>query len=282
MQECQNGFVLSLFDLVGVVIGDAVGDDVVSDVERGGDGGSASHIGDDWLASEEAGNGEAGGAEAQICFSSLFVEFSAVDAEGGSASRAVGKSVGFANEAGEVRVVGVVFVEDDDFWVHSEKSGFVRGEVSGGGSVERGGNEVGQSGGVDGETVEDVVFERVGRSGDDDVGRAGFPSFAEEFVESGNFNRVVRCEGSDVLPGGAKNFVNKVRDDCFAGGASDADELHIANRVAIIARQELRTSTLEFRFNGRFLFRFGFLGRHSIFHHGVIIAQKSSLGESFL
>ena len=60
--------------MVGVVIGDAVSNDVVSDVERGGDGGGASHIGDNRLAGEEAGDGEAGGAKRKASFSSLFVK----------------------------------------------------------------------------------------------------------------------------------------------------------------------------------------------------------------
>ena len=169
MQECQKGRVL--LNVVGVVVGDAVGDDVVGDVERGGDGGSARHVRDDWFSGEEAGDREARRAKRKVGFGAFFIELGAVDTEGGCASCAVGEGVGLANETREVWVVYVVFVEDDDFWVHGKERGFVGGEAGCGGSVERGGDKVRQSGSVHGETVEDVVLERIGGSGDDDVRR---------------------------------------------------------------------------------------------------------------
>lgn len=127
---------------------------------------------------------------------------------------------------------------------------------------------------MDGKAVENIVFERFGGGGDDDVGRASFPGFAQEVVESGEFNRAVRGEDGDMLAGGAKNFVDEVSDGGFAGSASDTNELHVADRVAIVVRQEFGAGALEFGLNGRFLFRFGFRGSHSVFHHGVIVSQK--------
>ena len=268
--------------MVGVVIGDAVSNDVVSDVERGGDGGGASHIGDNRLAGEEAGDGEARGTKRKAGLSSLFVKFGAVDAESGRASGAVGQGVGVADKAREVGEVGVVFVEDDDVWVHLEKGGFGSGVFLWRHSVERGREKIGHGCDVNGEAVEDVVFKRLGRGGNDDVGRAGFPGFGEEFVEDGGLDRGVGSEDSDVLAGGAKNLVNEVCNNAFAGGAGNANELHIADGVAIITRQKLSMGALEFRLKGRFLFRFGFIrGGLRVIHHEVIITQKTLQGRVF-
>ena len=116
-----------LFNVVGVVIGDAVGDNVVGDVERSCDSSGASHVGDDWLAREEARYGEARGAEGEVGFGALFVEFGAVDTKSDRASSAISNSFGVADEAGEGRIISVVFIQNNDFWVHLEQRGFTGG-----------------------------------------------------------------------------------------------------------------------------------------------------------
>lgn len=62
--------------------------------------------------------------------------------------------------------------------MHVEKSFFVVKIFFGGHVGERGGDEVGHGGDVDGETVEDVVLQRFFWGGDDDIVGAGFPSVA--------------------------------------------------------------------------------------------------------
>lgn len=87
---------------------------------------------------------------------------------------------------------------------------------------------------MDGEAIEDIVFKRIGGGGYDAIIRAGLPSFGEEFMKDGGFNRGVGSEDGDVLTGGAKDFVNEVGDDGLSGGPSNADEFHVANRATII------------------------------------------------
>lgn len=125
----KRGVDVGLFDLVRVVIGDAVGNDVACNMERGGDGGGTSHVRDDGFAGEEAGDRETGGAEREVDLGAFFVEFGAVDAEGGGAGGAIGESVSLANEAREVGVISIVFIENDNFWIHGEKGGLVGGKI---------------------------------------------------------------------------------------------------------------------------------------------------------
>ena len=78
-----------LGEVVGVVVGDAFRDDIGRDVERGGDGGGASHVRDDRLAGEERSGGKAGGTEGEVGFGAFFVELGTVDAKGGGTGGAV-------------------------------------------------------------------------------------------------------------------------------------------------------------------------------------------------
>ena len=72
-----------------MVVGDTLGDDFWGDMESGGDSGCTSHIGDNWLASEEASDGKARRAEGEVCLDAFFVELGAVDTESGGAGSAV-------------------------------------------------------------------------------------------------------------------------------------------------------------------------------------------------
>lgn len=258
-----------------IVIGDAFGDNVGGDVERGSDGGGASHVGDDGLAGEEAGGGEARGAEGEICLGAFFVELGGVDAEGGGASAAVGEGVFGAREAGEGGEISIVFIEHDDPWRHLEEGGLGGGELLWRGGGEAGGEKICECGDLDGEPVEDVVFERLRGSGDDAEIRAGFPGVGEELVQNGKLERGVGGEDGDVLAGGAENLMHKMGDGGLARGAGDADELHIADGIAIIAREELCAGALGLGFEGGlffFCFLFWFRGLGRLRFHEVIIA----------
>ena len=49
-----------------------------------------------------------------------------------------------------------------------------------------------------------------------------------------------------MLTCGAKNLMNEMSDDAFARGACDADELHVADGVTVIAREEFGVCALAF------------------------------------
>lgn len=86
------------------------------------------------------------------------------------------------------------------------------------------GEKIGDSRGVDRETVEDFFVERFGGGSDDGIGDLSFPGVVEEFVENGSFDTGIGGENGSRLAGGTKNLVNEVGDCDFAGGASDADK----------------------------------------------------------
>ncbi len=105
---------------------------------------------------------------------------------------------------------------------------------------------------MDWETIKNVVFQRFGRGRDDDKVGTGFPGGGKEFVESGEFDWVVGSEDGDMLAGGMEDFVNKMSDRGFSGGAGDADEFHVANRVAVISRKKFGASPLGLDFQAGF------------------------------
>ncbi len=175
----------------GLVIGDAFGDGGGGDIERGSDSSGAGHVGDSWLAGEEAGDGEGLGAETEIGFGAATVELGELDAHVGIGGGAVSEGLGLAAETGEVGIVGVVAIEHDDVGVHAEELG-LGGEVGFGFVViEIIRQEIGEGGGVDREAVEDLGVERLGGGGDDGVGDFGFPGVVEEFVEDGSLDSMV-------------------------------------------------------------------------------------------
>ena len=262
--------------MVWIVVGDAVSDDIIGNVKRSSNGSSASHVGNNRLASEEASDREARGAEAKAGFGAFFVKFGAVDTECGRAGGAVSQSISVADKARELREVSIVLVKDNDIWIHFEKGGLRGGVFFGRHGIKRSWQEVGHGGDINRETIEDVVFKRLRWSGDDDIGRASFPGFGEKLVQDGGLNGRIGSKHGDMLTGSAKNFVDEVGDDAFARGASNANEFHITDRVAIITRQELGVRALKLRLEGRFLFRFGFIrGGLRIIHHEAIITQKT-------
>ncbi len=112
----------------GIVVGDAFGDGGWRDIERSCDSGSAGHIGNRRFASEEAGDGEVLVAETEVGFGALAVKFGTFDTQVGIGGGTIGNSFALAAEVGEVEVVGVIAVEDDDVGVHVEENGF-SGEV---------------------------------------------------------------------------------------------------------------------------------------------------------
>ena len=77
-------------------------------------------------------------------------------------------------------------------------------------------------------------------------------------MESAGFDGGVGGEDSDVLAGGAEDFVDKVGNGGFAGGAGDGDEFHVADGVAVVGGEKFGTEALGFFFEGGFL---GGLGR---------------------
>lgn len=105
---------------------------------------------------------------------------------------------------------------------------------------------------MDRKTVEDVVFERISGSGDDDVRSTSFPSFGDELVESAGFDFCVRSENGDVLAGGTEDFVDEMGDGALSGRAGDTDELHVTNRVTVVTREEFRAGALGTLFESRF------------------------------
>lgn len=144
---------------VGDVVGDAFGDDAGRNVERSGDGGSAGHVRDDWLAGEEAGDGEDASAKSKVGFSSLAVEFGVVDTDVRVRGGAIGEGFVFAAEAGEVRIMRIVTVEDDNFGIHAEEIGF---GVEIGSFInigETGRDEIGERSGINRKTIEGFGFE---------------------------------------------------------------------------------------------------------------------------
>ena len=245
--------------MVGGVVGDAIGDGGGGDIESRGDGGGAGHVGNVGFAGEEAGDGEVGVGEAKVGFSSLAVELGVFDAKVGIGRDAVGEGGFGAVEGGEVGIVGIVAVQNDDFGILAEEDGFGAEIGSEVGVGEAGGDEVGESGDGDGEIVEHIVFERGGGGGDDSVGGFGLPSIAEEFLEEAGLDGVVGGENSGGLAGGEEDFVDIVGDGRFAGGAGDADEAEVTGRVAVVGREEFglgaaETETLGVRFGVSFCF----------------------------
>ena len=99
---------------------------------------------------------------------------------------------------------------------------------------------------MDGEIVKNVVFQRFGWGGDDDVVGAGFPSVGEEFVEHAGIEFVVGGENGNMFARSAEDFVEEVGGDGLAGRASYTDEFHITDGVAIVAAEEFGTGFLEF------------------------------------
>ncbi len=87
--ESFLGLFLVFVDVFGVVVGDAFDDGFGRDVERGGDGGGTGHVRNDGFSGQEGSGRETRGAKGEIDFGSLFVEFCAVDAEGGGAGGAI-------------------------------------------------------------------------------------------------------------------------------------------------------------------------------------------------
>ncbi len=61
---------------------------------------------------------------AEIGFGSLAVEFGRINAKIGVGRCSIGDSLVFAAKIGEIRIVGVIAIENDDVWVHAEKVGF--------------------------------------------------------------------------------------------------------------------------------------------------------------
>ncbi len=122
---------------------------------------------------------------------------------------------------------------------------------------------------MDRKAIEDVVFKGFGGGGDDAIIRAGFPGFGEEFVKGGDFYGRVGGENSDVLAGGAEDFVDKVGSGGFAGGASEADEFHVAEGVTIIRGKKLGVKTSGFCLKGR-LFRRFVLGGACFVHMRIV------------
>ena len=100
---------LDLF-LLSVVVRDAFGDGVRSDIEGGGDGGSASHVAYDGFTGEKARHGENLAAEAEASFAALAIELGIIDTEIGIGRGAIGQGLGLALEFGEIGVVSVVAV----------------------------------------------------------------------------------------------------------------------------------------------------------------------------
>lgn len=96
--------------ILGFVIGDAFGDGSGINIECGGDGGGASHMGNSRLTGEEAGDSESFVAKTEAGFGTFAVKLGEVDANVGIGRGAVGESFVFAAEIGEVRIVRIVTV----------------------------------------------------------------------------------------------------------------------------------------------------------------------------
>lgn len=105
-----EGFGVGLVGGFGLVIGDAFGDDGGGDIEGGSDGGGASHVRNNWLAGEEAGDGEILITEAKAGFGAFAIEFGEVDAHVGVRRSTVGESLDLAAVAGEFGVAGIVAI----------------------------------------------------------------------------------------------------------------------------------------------------------------------------
>lgn len=96
-------------------------------------------------------------ADTEVSFSSLTVELRGIDAKVGVGRRAVSNSFVFATKAGEIWVMGIVAIQDDDVRVHAEEIRFrikIRFEVAVG-KIRW--EKIGQSSGVNWETVEGFV-----------------------------------------------------------------------------------------------------------------------------
>ncbi len=71
-------------------------------------------MGDSGLAGDEAGNSKVFIAETETGFGAFAVEFGEIDADVGVRRGAVGEGLGLAAEGGEVGVVRVVAVQNND------------------------------------------------------------------------------------------------------------------------------------------------------------------------
>ena len=130
-----------LFFFRGVVC-EAVDYGVGADMEGGRDSGGAGDIRDNWFAGQEASARKTRGAEGEIYFGSLFVEFCGVDSDSRGAGRAVGQGLVGAGELREVEIMRVVFVQNDDVRRHLKESGLGRNKIVNGGGVERGRDKI--------------------------------------------------------------------------------------------------------------------------------------------
>ena len=231
--------------MVGGVVGNAFGDGGGGDVESGSDGGGAGHVGDVGFAGEEAGDGEVGVGEAKVGFSSLAVELGVLNAKVRIGRDAVGEGGFGAVEGGEVGIVGVIAVQNDDGGVLAEEDGLGAEEGGEIGVSETGGDKIGEGGDGDGEVVENVVLKGGSGGGDDGIGGLGLPGFAEELVEKGGFDGVVGSENGGGLAGGQEDFVDVVGDGGFAGGAGDTDETQVTSGVAIVGGKKFGFGAAE-------------------------------------
>ena len=55
-----------------------------------------------------------------------------------------------------------------------------------------------------------------------------------------------------MLASRAEDFVDKMGNGGFTGGAGDTDELHVADRVTVVAREKLSLGALALGFERRF------------------------------
>lgn len=209
---------------IGLVVGDTFGDGGGSDIESSGDSGGAGHVRDGGLAGEESGDGEIFVAKAEIGFGAFAIELRELDAHVGIGGGAIGEGLGLAAKTGEVGVVSIVTIEHDDFGVHTEELG-LGGEISAHlGVVLSGGDEIGESGSIDRQTIENFGAKSGGRSGNDGVSNFGFPGVVKKLVKHGGFNHMVGSENGSWLAGGTQDFVNIVGNGGLAVSAGNTDK----------------------------------------------------------
>ena len=95
-----------------------------------------------------------------------------------------------------------------------------------------------------------MLLERRSGSGDDDEIIISLPGVVEEFVKEAGLNVILRGEDSGVKTGGLENLLEEAGNDNLAGGASDNNELHVLDRVAIVGAVEFGLKMGDLRLEG--------------------------------
>lgn len=105
-----------------------------------------------------------------------------IDAEVGVGRSAIGDGFGPAAEIGEIGVVRIIAIQDDDFGIHLEQGGFGIKIGINVGVIKARRHKIGEGGDVNWEAEESAAAEGRSWGCNNSISRLGFPGVVEKFV----------------------------------------------------------------------------------------------------